>query len=307
MPEDPSGLQILGAVAPLRDVVRRLVREAQRIGDAAGRLPSANSPAMDELANQTEYAGRWSTDPMRLAQSAAGLCLHATEDHLETLCTVLDACPGAEHFRAPIFGHMPLARAAVETSGRAGWLLEPGIPYSRRATRGVAELFYSRWENSRATGDDRFFASLKVEVEAECKARGLAFDFDRGRVTVDEPRLGNEAVVRHLFRRKPSRLARTMYGYYSGVAHGVLWALVENVDLDHAPSSSLEADTRPLYSDARKIAMSLALAAEGYRIAVADRWDHMNWGSAEWDAGVASLDAFVSDLAKASTSGTHPT
>lgn len=302
MSTDPTGLRLLEALVPLRDVVRRLVREAQRVRESAGRLPDANSPAMAEIAKQDAYAGRWSPGPLRLAQSVAGLCLDATEDHLETLCAVLDGCPGAERFRAPVYGQMPLARAAVECAGRASWLLEPGIPYERRASRAVGELLYSRWEQARASGDSSFYDTLKVEVAAECKARELKFKSQGGRVTVGERRLGNEAVVTHLFRRKPPRLPRTMYGYYSGGSHGVVWALLESVDLDAEPLSPLGANIRLIYADARRIALALAMAGEGYRVSVGDQWEYMGWGSPEWDAGVAELEANVLDLANSSTS-----
>jgi hypothetical protein len=297
VPTDPSGLRLLEAIAPLRDAVRGLVEEAQRIKEDAGRLPDAGSPAMAEIAKQADYAGLWSPDPLRLAQSISGLCIAAVEDYIQTLCSALEVCPGADYFRAPVYGHMPQVRAAVESSGRASWLLEPGIAYKTRAARAVADLLYSRWEQSRATGRDNLYKELRAKVETECRRRSLQFKCQRGLVTVGEDRPGNEAVVRHLFRGKPRRLARTLYGYYSGGSHAVVWALLESVDLEGGPPPALGTDTRYLFADARRLGMALAAVGEGYRIAVEDQWEHMGWGSADWDAGVKELETLVLELA----------
>jgi hypothetical protein len=145
---DATGLKLLEAVAPLRDLLSELVAEAQHIRDAAGDLPAAESPAMAEIANEDAYVGAWAQQPLKLAQSIAGMCLAASEDQLATLFVVLSKCDEAATFRAPAFGHMSIARSVVESCARAGWLLEPIISYEDRATRAIGELLYSNWERA---------------------------------------------------------------------------------------------------------------------------------------------------------------
>src|SRR2546430_204341 len=111
---DPTGIKVGEAVAPLRELVDELVEEAQATRQRAGRTADANSPAMREFASQEKYAGEWSADPLRLAQSLGGLCLAAAEDHLQAMVTLLTTPPGVDQFRAPVFAHLTLARAVVE-------------------------------------------------------------------------------------------------------------------------------------------------------------------------------------------------
>jgi hypothetical protein len=220
---DATGLKLLEAVAPLRDLLSELVAEAQHIRDAAGDLPAAESPAMAEIANEDAYVGAWAQQPLKLAQSIAGMCLAASEDQLATLFVVLSKCDEAATFRAPAFGHMSIARSVVESCARAGWLLEPIISYEDRATRAIGELLYSNWERARATQNQDDFQQLRENVRSECDQRGLPFACKAGRITVKVSRPGNHAAVRLLLRSKPDRFAETMYSYYSAIAHGVLW------------------------------------------------------------------------------------
>lgn len=293
---DDTGMKLLDSIAPLRDVARRLVAAAQAARSVAGRVPGVPSPALDELAAEGKYAGAWGQAPLHLAQSSGNLCLGVAEDVLETLCSALDACPGATYFRGPAFGQAPLARSVVESAGRAAWLLEPGISYEARAARAEAELLYSRWERARATDDFDEFHAFRDDVKSECTKRELAFNCGGGFVTVGEDRPGNRRVVEHLFRSKSERFRRTMYSYYSGISHATLWALLESVDFASGPPSSLGPDTRLIYTSTRKLLTALTVAAEGYRLGVADQWAHMGWGSSEWDEAVEHLEATVLDV-----------
>jgi hypothetical protein len=269
---------------------------AQAMALDHGQLPAARSPAMDELAREASCAGRWSPTPLHLAQSIGSLCIAAAQDHLLSLCYLLTPPADGSDFRAPVVGHMALARAVAETSGRVSWILEPGIAYEVRAGRAVAELLYSR--NERAKIDDAsraLMSQLKADVRAECDERGLMFSSDEGaRITVGERRPGNAAAVDHLFRTMAEpRFAKRMYSYYSGAAHGVMWALLESVDLS-TKVTSLDPDTRSMYASARSLFSCVAVAAEAHRRAFEIRSDHMGWEQpARWDELTRELEATV--------------
>lgn len=191
MPYDPTGLEMLKVVSPLRETVRALVIGGQELNGTNGVTPAADSPGMRELAAEASFAGAWSADPLHLAQTIAGMCVAAAEDHVLTLCAVLSVSADSEQFRGPVFGHLALARAAAEAAGRGAWLLESGIGYEQRAARAVGELLYSRVEQARATGDWSTVEVYRSAVRDECTARSLAFKFDKGgRITVGEDRPG---------------------------------------------------------------------------------------------------------------------
>jgi hypothetical protein len=71
------------------------------------------------------------------------MSLAAAEDHLRLFCRVLIPEPGASFFQAPVFGHMMLAGACVESAARAAWLLDPSASYLQRATRAMVEHLHS--------------------------------------------------------------------------------------------------------------------------------------------------------------------
>jgi hypothetical protein len=295
---DPTGLKLLEVVAPVRDLAHGMVKVAQAMALEHGQLPAALSPAMDELARETSCAGSWSPTPLHLGQSIGSLCIAAAQDHLLSLCYLLTPPADGSDFRAPVVGHMALARAVAETSGRVSWMLEPGIAYEVRASRAVAELLYSR--NERAKIDDgsrTLMTRLKADVRAECASRGLMFSSDDGaRITVGERRPGNAAAVDHLFRTmvEPS-FAKRMYSYYSGAAHGVLWALLESVNASSPKVTSLDPDTRSMYASARSLFSCVAVATEAHRRAFEIRSDHMGWEQpARWHELTRELEATVS-------------
>jgi hypothetical protein len=91
----------------------------------------------------------------------------------------------------------------------------------------------------------------------------------------------------------PPEFARRMYGYYSGAAHGVAWALLESIDMATLPSSGLEANTRYLYSSARGLFAALAVAAESYRRAFQTRLEYMRWDDTDWLERTVALETEV--------------
>jgi hypothetical protein len=61
----------------------------------------------------------------------------------------------ASQDRAPVYGHLAIARAALEACVVSSWLNEPGIEPLERAKRAYCERTYSAWEVKRLVGFPR--------------------------------------------------------------------------------------------------------------------------------------------------------
>jgi hypothetical protein len=105
MLHDPTGLKLLESIAPVRDIARKLVQEAQAIKDAVGRQPAADSSAMTEFAAEASYAGAWSPEPLHLARSLGGLWDAAVSSEL------LEVHAAG---RAEVAGKVEAARGALD-------------------------------------------------------------------------------------------------------------------------------------------------------------------------------------------------
>ena len=195
---------------------------------------------MAERAKEVEYAGEWAPAPLQLGQTLTGVCLVSAEDHLHAILNLFNAPPDATKFRAPVFAHATLAHAVLETSARAYWLTAPGLSFLDRASRAIGEHLYTRFERRAATGENEPYVVFKDRVAKECAKREMesdASDPRRGVIVGTQKRPGNQAAVKALFANRPDDFSKLVYGYYSAIAHGVAWGLLESLDLEAAPGT----------------------------------------------------------------------
>jgi hypothetical protein len=112
-----------------------------------GHQPAAVSVAMDDLANEARYAARCGENwlgPIRDTQTFGGMTLVAATDYGRRYA---DLFTGE---RAPVYGHLVVARAGLEACVISSWLNDPRIETAERIKRGLCELVYSTWEGPAA-------------------------------------------------------------------------------------------------------------------------------------------------------------
>jgi hypothetical protein len=151
------------AMAPVAEALNALVRAVEATGPRHGDLPGPESEAMNELASEDEYrarSGGWQ-NPMADTHSFGSMTLWAAADYVRSFASTL----GGE--RPPIYGHLALARDALEASVVSFWLNERGIAYDERVRRGLSEVIYSAAEVKRLGLTDSADAKL-TEVEGWC-------------------------------------------------------------------------------------------------------------------------------------------
>ena len=129
------------AVRPVVDAIGALTEAVDAVAPRFGRRPHVDAPAMRELSDEQDYAGRSGMDaPITLTHSLGGLTLTAATDYVRSF-----AAPFTTE-RMPLYGHLVEARAALESATVCWWLNEPGIARDDRVKRGLSEFIYSAVE-----------------------------------------------------------------------------------------------------------------------------------------------------------------
>ena len=96
---------------------------------------------MREIADEASYAERSGLDaPFTLTHALGGITLAASNDYVHTFVEAFTT----DH--PPLYGHLVLARAALEAATVSRWLSEPGIARDDRVKRGLSEYLYSAVE-----------------------------------------------------------------------------------------------------------------------------------------------------------------
>ena len=125
---------------------------ALRDMDPSGnRPPSATSVAMEEIEAEARYANRtqWN-GPIIDTHSFGAITLFAASDYARCFAEVFGPGP------TPVYGHLVLARSALEACVISAWLNEPVSDPAERIKRGLCERIYSATELKRLKigGDD---------------------------------------------------------------------------------------------------------------------------------------------------------
>ena len=152
MASDPvSDPAFVAGMAETVSAMRELCRAA---GDASGRhghQPSARSVAMADIAREARYIAMWGDNwptPVQDAHTFGGMTLTAATDF--GLCYA-DLFDGE---RAPVYGHLALARAGLEACVVSSWLTDPRSDTEERLKRALCEQIYSGWEMRRLSIDE---------------------------------------------------------------------------------------------------------------------------------------------------------
>lgn len=155
--------RFLAAIMPRLEALASLVREARAAREHYGWLPDANSQAMREVGEEGKFGGSWGSEPVRSCYSAAGVLLAAAEDHARSITELLFL------ERAPLFGHVVLARSALESTSRVLWLSQLGIGVRSRVARSYTDALDNLYQLSRLSGQS---STLGCGAEGPYPRRG---------------------------------------------------------------------------------------------------------------------------------------
>lgn len=288
--------QFRGAMAPIADALNALVRAVEATGPRHGNLPAPESEAMKELASEDEYRARsgWE-NPVTDTHSFGGMTLWAAADYVRSFASTL----GGE--RPPIYGHLALARDALEASVVSFWLNERGIAYDERVKRGLSEVIYSAAEVKRLGLTEDADAKL-AEVNMWCDELGWGLHM-AGRLPVVEGtkrRSVPDGIRRLLVADEEARLGSLLWSRLSAVTHVTWWGLTWALDLENAPAGYGSGFTTvSVGTDSSKVVQQALCVLKALRVVATERFALMGWLDTEWDEARQAAEQFELALLKA--------
>lgn len=285
------------ALAPLVAFLRRLTDAVDEVETRHGRDPWEASPAMKELGDEPHYAARSSWDgPITDTLAMGGLTLRAANDYVRTFAEALAAD------RPPIYGHLVVARAALESSVVSAWLNEDGIARDERVKRGLSEYTYAAVEEERlGLRDDTAMVDGWIARAAALERHvtdhnGNAWSHkSRGKPVVDgvgRPSTA-AALTRLLAANDEASIGKLLWSRLSAVAHvtyfGLRWAFMgEDKSTGYVATVQIGTDLQAVYRQALCIVKALRQAASA-------RFTFMGWLDEKWNA--VARDAVQHELA----------
>src|SRR6478609_4359965 len=124
-------------LAPYKDLVSEVLSHSDSVQTPVPWRPAADSPAMAELAAEPQFVHPGDGAPVNGAFGKVALLMLAAEDHLDSLSGL---------FRPPtevsVYTPAIVLRGALETLGRAHWLIDPTIAVKRRVGRNMTETLH---------------------------------------------------------------------------------------------------------------------------------------------------------------------
>lgn len=294
-----SAAEFRHAIAPTAEALNALVRAVEATGPRHGDLPDPASDAMKELASEGQYRARstWE-NPITDTHSVGSLTLWAAADYARSFAATL----GGE--RPPIYGHLALARDALEASVVSSWLNERGIAYDERVKRGMCEFIYSAGEVKRLGLTEDAEAKL-AEVKGWPADFGWGFRFDRGKPEVDgtKRRSVPDGIRSLLVDDEQAKLGQLLWNRLSAVTHVSWWGLTWGLNLTDAPVGGSGFTTVSVGTDSSQVRLQALCILRALRAAATERFVLMGWIDAEWEAARQAAEQHELALLKALAPG----
>lgn len=267
-------LTIVDALAPFVADTRGLVDLRRELTTA---FPAADSIAMAERLEDAKLADTWSDQPVTDAQNYALMLLHVVEDHLESLCHLLDK-PGW----VPVWGLGPPARAVLEAAGRTAYLANVGLGARARVEAYMNERLFALatiGDLPAGAKDQEAVAGDREQILASAERRGFkrrphhdAAKASIGRLAapaqLGSGRPGDLDAVRRLF-GDPPELGKGTYQWVSAVAHATAWEVEKHFrptrrDAVGLVSVELGRDPRDVYQFLNAAVLGYAVSVTGF-------------------------------------------
>jgi len=230
MAEEMSGPAFVVGMAETVAVMRGLCAAAVEASDRHGHQPTVPSVAISDISHENGFIARWGDDwptPVQDAHTFGGMMLMAATDFGYSYASLFTGD------RAPVYGHLALARAGLEASIVGSWISDPKIETEQRLKRTLCEQLYSAMEVKRLK-IDKGIASANVERFKRC---AMAMDWavgEQGRKPVVDgttrPSV-SKSIAEIVVGDGSADLGRVQWSYLSAVIHGTWHGLVQaNVD-----------------------------------------------------------------------------
>jgi hypothetical protein len=286
------------AILPMVSAIRDLAGAVTSNRDRHGQLPDAGSLAMRELSDEADYARRSGLDaPITLVHTLGDLTVTAASDYVRSFGNSFTT------ETVPLYGHLVLARAALESCVISGWLNEPGIARDERVKRGLSEYIYSASEEVNLKLDPNARTHLRGWIANATNLGWAVTDRDgdvwsrnsTGKPQVDGvTRPSTAAGIRSLLvEDETSKIGRLEWNRLSAVIHvtffGLRWALALE-DGVRNPLTGLV--TVPAMTTSAPVMLQAVCILKALRVAAGARFELMGWLDDEWNAAARASNEY---------------
>lgn len=287
------------ALRPTVEAVRALTAAVDEVGRRHGNVPWDGSPAVSEIADERPFSSRsdWE-QPIADTQTMASMALGAASDYVRTYAEAFSAV------RPPLYGHLMLARGALEASAVSSWLSEPGIGAAERIKRVLCEQVYSATEVSQLPlGEETAERKKRLDVWMT-RAADLGWkvtDYNgeswslkrRGKPEVDGVRRPpvHEGIARLLLNDSDSqRIGKLLWGRLSAVTH-VTWFGLQSALLAYEGEADLSGLTSvPVGTDQASVSLHAFFLMRALRRTAAAHFTMMGWSDDDWVAAAGQAE-----------------
>jgi hypothetical protein len=276
------------ALAPLVGDIRAFTLEVDAVGPRHGSMPWEGSAAMRELGDEQGYKQRCSwAGPITDTHGLGGMTLHAAADYVRTF---------AESFSTesiPTYGHLVVARSALESSVVSWWLSEPGIARDERVKRGLSEFLYSATEVFRLKLPGATPQEVKDWTARATELGWASTDYDgkpwkpRSRGTprvdgVERPSIP-AGITSLLVSDEDAKIGKYLWSRLSAVSHVTFFGLRAGMMAEDAVSTLAPGvKTVPIGTDALAVSLMAFCVVRALRQAATARFALMGWEDDAW-------------------------
>jgi hypothetical protein len=276
-----DGAGFTAAMAPTVEVIRSVTDAIKGASERHSNLPGVNSVAMQDLAAQENgkivKPKDWDV-PIGDAQTLGSVDLLAATDAARCYGELFSGT------RAPLYGHLTLARACLEACVVSAWLSDPKISPTERQRRTLVELIYSAKEVKRLgmeepdVADERIALWLGVAAEL-----GWEVSKDTKPQVNGSGRPAMAAAIDQLLIDKGRpRLGRVQWSYLSGVNHTV-WFALRQAFVGDVTADAMGPSTAPLGTESKPVYTQTLCLLRALRVAATTRMIYMGWVDDEWE------------------------
>jgi hypothetical protein len=269
-------------MAPKVEGIRAFTAAIDRVGEERS-LPSHDSRAMGELADQQKYRTRstWA-QPITDTHTFGSMSLRAATDYVRGFGDLFDSPD------PPLYAHLAIGRAALESAVVSAWLSEPQITALERIKRGLCEQLYSAAEVDRLGLEPEGGARVD-EWKAVVDSFGWRSDLSRSRPIIDgtkRPRV-SDGIVSLADSEDQSQVGNLLFSRLSAVSHVTWFGLQYALDLTGAQHSQLGGGARvAIGTDGAQVSAVGFYVVRVLRSAATARLTLMGWLDPPWEEAV---------------------
>ena len=270
-------------MAPLTEALGDYAKAMSKTTEQNGFVPGAASIAMAELANER----RWATDawrePARNAHSFGAMLVYFLAEHLAGYAAIVDGAAVG-----PVYAHMPMVRAMIETVPVAHWLTDPTITLETRLKRSIAYRIDSARFLGRHQHPNAILNSTTTLNQCHDYARRQKWIVtkagDGGKSVGGQSLPGAAQSFTALAADiNDERLDALLWNLSSATQHATSYALLQNVRERSVPNGPLDPTgaTASLMVDAATLARYGLLCWQGCRTVTEARLGLMGWTASD--------------------------